>query len=85
MQPLALPQIISQSDAGETGAVIPAQSNKNSLVGFNDVMSAARANVEKRRADEHASETRRAADLAQIQSEDREAENTVAALRAALT
>lgn len=46
-------------------------------------MSAARANVEKRRADEHASETRRATDLAQIQSEDREAENTVAALRAA--
>ena len=83
MQPLALPQITTPTDAGEASNVGSAQSNKNSLVGFNDLMSAARASADKRRMGEEESAAKRAADQAKTQSDDREAEKSVAALSAA--
>ena len=83
MQPLAIPQITNPTDAGEASNVGSAHSNKTSDVGFNDLMAAARASAEKRRAAEEEFAAKRSSDQAKNIAEDKEAENAVDALSAA--
>ena len=83
MQPLALPQISNLTDAGEASNVGSVHSNKTSDVGFNDLMSAARASAEKRRVEQEEFAAQRASEQAKMQSEANEAENAVDALSAA--
>lgn len=83
MQPLAIPQITNPTDAGEPSNVGSAHSNRTSDVGFNDLMTAARASAEKRRAEQEDYAAKRAAEQAKMQSEAKEAEKTIDALSAA--
>ena len=84
MQPLAAPQTTNLTDAGEASNVVSAHSNKTSDVGFNDLMSAARASVEKRRVEQEELAAQRASKQAKNQTEaKKESENAVDALTAA--
>ena len=83
MQPLAIPPITNPTDAGEASNVGSAHSNKTSDVGFNDLMAAARASAEKRRAADQEFAAKRSSEHAKIKSEDKEAETAVDALSAA--
>jgi len=83
LQPLAIPQTNNLTDAGEASNVTSAHSNKPSDVGFNDLMSAARASAEKRRVEQEEFAAQRASEQAKIQSDAKAAENPVDALTAA--
>jgi len=83
LQPLAIQQLSSPTDASDAGSAGTPQSNSGGGVVFNELMSAARITANERRASDDEMTLRRAADQVKRAEEDRDTENAVAALSAA--
>ena len=83
MQPLAIQQPSSPTDASDAGSAGTPQSNSAGAVVFNELMTAARITANERRASDDEMAFRRAADQLKRAEEDRDTENAVAALSAA--
>ncbi len=85
LQPLALQQLLTPIDAGDASNNGASNSGSNSSVAFNDLMSQADAAADQRLAREKEQAARRTAEQNKSgsESETKDSENTVAALKAA--